>query len=579
MKLLKLKLNDSFRGLKKGFEVDFLKDFDKTNIWDFMPYCIVGRNGSGKSNILEALAAIFYHIECIYLEYKPEGFEGDGEFNDIHTDGFFAEYCLPNAFELEYLVPIPLILTSKRVVETNKKTLKDLNAHILIEKKENERPILKWINREEFTELSEANEELNRVEVKYFLPDFIIGYSSGENEILSLPFFKMRFIHFDEYRDRLSKQLDYGKPEGRMIFLDAQYSQAVILCNYLFLEKEKLKPFKTEIGIDDVAEFRIIIKCDYLLDVHEDYYHALPMNRKTNDADIKVALISNVSKAIEKLKKCSTANYYDNETKFLYLDYYITNETKKAFQFHFLDAINLFQTFQVLLTLNFYKLSDDIKSKIYRTRNLYINHDVVPEPFDEERIFRFKELRLKKEGVNDVIYTKSLSDGEHQLLHSMGICLLFKDKNVLFLFDEPETHFNPDWKSKFISTLRTCLASEMDGKNILRDLLITSHSPFIVSDCPKEKVIIIENGKATSPSFNTFGTSINILTEEVLGTKESISGLPLERINEIKANPWNTLRDIQEAKEASRMLGESVEKVLLFRELLIRENELKTKDA
>ena len=75
---------------------------------------------------------------------------------------------------------------------------------------------------------------LNRVEIKYFLPDYIIGYASGENEILSLPFFKMRFINYDEYRDRLTKQLDYSKPEGRLIFLDAQYSQAVTLCNYLF---------------------------------------------------------------------------------------------------------------------------------------------------------------------------------------------------------------------------------------------------------------------------------------------------------------------------------------------------------
>jgi hypothetical protein len=71
--------------------------------------------------------------------------------------------------------------------------------------------------------------------VKEFLPKFILGYSSGHNEILSLPFFKMRFIHFDEYRNRLVGDLDYGgKPEGGMIYVDDQFSQAILLCHYLF---------------------------------------------------------------------------------------------------------------------------------------------------------------------------------------------------------------------------------------------------------------------------------------------------------------------------------------------------------
>ena len=39
------------------------------------PYCIVGRNGSGKSNILELLASIFYNIELSLLVYKPPVFE------------------------------------------------------------------------------------------------------------------------------------------------------------------------------------------------------------------------------------------------------------------------------------------------------------------------------------------------------------------------------------------------------------------------------------------------------------------------------------------------------------------------
>ena len=159
MKLLRLKLNDNFRSLKKGFEVYFLRDFDKSKMWEFMPYCLVGRNGHGKSNILEAIAAIFFHIECIYLNYKPEGFEGENDINGVQTDGFFAEISIPDAFELEYLFPVPLELVNKRIVDLNKKTEKDLIAHILIEKKEKQHPVIRWINRNEFAEKSEAHEE------------------------------------------------------------------------------------------------------------------------------------------------------------------------------------------------------------------------------------------------------------------------------------------------------------------------------------------------------------------------------------------------------------------------------------
>jgi hypothetical protein len=102
-----------------------------------------------------------------------------------------------------------------------------------------------------------------------------------------------------------------------------------------------------------------------------------------------------------------------------------------------------------------------------------------------------------------------------------------------------------------------------------------------VSDCKPNRVFIFsrdEKGKVmppARPAINTFGTSASILTEEIFGKKETISELSNSEIERIKGLPQNTLDDIQEAKNQARKLGESVEKVLLFRELIIRENELK----
>jgi hypothetical protein len=42
-----------------------------------------------------------------------------------------------------------------------------------------------------------------------------------------------------------------------------------------------------------------------------------------------------------------------------------------------------------------------------------------------------------------------LSDGEIQLLLTLGAVRLFGDYETLFLYDEPETHLNPSWRTRF----------------------------------------------------------------------------------------------------------------------------------
>lgn len=152
MKLLRLKLNVDFRSLSSGFEVHFLREQDFGSCFEFQPYCLAGRNGSGKSNVLEALAAIFYHIECIYLDYRPDGFEYESKKNKT---GFKTEKSTPNAFELEYLI------SNDSIVPTNKAPIL---AHILITKKSNQRPKIHWLNRADHEKVDQT--ELSRTEVK-----------------------------------------------------------------------------------------------------------------------------------------------------------------------------------------------------------------------------------------------------------------------------------------------------------------------------------------------------------------------------------------------------------------------------
>jgi restriction system-associated AAA family ATPase len=596
MKLLRFKLGVDFRSLSAGFEINFLRDWagNHDRCFEFHPYCLAGRNGSGKSNVLEALAAIFYHIECIYLDYRPDGFEFDPE---TSSEGFRAEKATPDAFELEYLIP------NNRIVPRDPWPKEDdwPVFHIRITKQGGKRPLIHWLNKLSTGEVTET--ELTRTEVKAYLPTYVLGYSSGHNEVLSLPFFKMRFIQFDEYCDHLVKDVPYdGKPEGRLIYLDEQFSQAILICHFLFPNDAILRVFEKEIGLKGIQRFRIIIRKFHRLEIAEERLRSMSLEEKKDKSKTTVELTSKLSGyyddkdtlqlgLIDKLTKCSTTFYEgendssDGEGGDLYLDYWVNEATKKAFQFHFSErvedsdelsgaksALNLFQSFQTLLMLNYYKVDIETKLELYKSGSLYVN-ETISTPASHERIMRFKEGSLIKGGVPEAIYIKALSDGEHQLLHTVGLCLLFRHEPALFLLDEPETHLNPDWRASYISTLRDALEADSATKNVMREVLLTSHSPFIISDCRQDNVLVFDknwDGKVEweFANFNTFGASANAITIKVFGRRETIGDYALDKLKELRQRLQGDESPDMLIDEVGKELGDSVEKVLFINQAL-----------
>lgn len=555
MKLVRVKLNCDFRGIKKDFEVSFFDIKSKKDPFEFNPYCLVGLNGSGKSNILEALANIFYHIECVYLNYKPKGFEKTPKSNK----GFDSNVSSPNAFEIEYLIPVNWSVEKSLPSEGIASWSKFNYAHVKIVKKINARPEIEILNHSDFVNQAKNPD---RIITKQILPELVIGYSSGENEVLSLPFFKMRFIHFDEYSDILTRRYDYSRPEGRMMYIDAQYSQTILLSNFLMQDKKYLKPFTDKsggIGILGVEQFRILIQKHVYQRFKPEVISTLSLSDANDKSKLSVELTTLIRPAIEKLISCCTLFSEDNED--LILDFWVDDALKKAFQKEFISPLDLFRTFQILHTLNLYDVSYQTKNDLYNSASLYVN-ETVPILPSHKRVFRIKEFTVQKAYSKNSLLTKSLSDGEHQFLHTMGICLLLRDSNALFLLDEPETHFNPGWRSKFISTLKACLKED---KNVLRDILITTHSPFLISDCKKENVKWFIKNKKDGPekvTLNTFGTSISKLMHEFFGKGRQIADLSWnEMLSDLKSDDINTLND------ALSKFGESNEKNMILQKL------------
>jgi len=360
MKLLRLKIDEPFRCLQAGFELHFLREWDKENAGDFAPYILAGPNGSGKSNVLELLAAIFYQLECQYLTYRPDVLTPPG-FSDGFSNAFVkrqgVEEQRPNAYEMEYLAPVP-----KRMQGGNKAT----HAHIKITKTPDSSARIFWLNHPEYGE----EKPLSRVDARELLPEFVLGYSSGENEILSLPFFKMRFIQFDEYLDSLKNNQSYGgKPESRQTFLDNAFNQAILLSNLLFEEPNTLQPFREEVGIEGLAQFRIILKKS--IEISATQANEFPEGFLIIDEDIDgskifhLPILHKFEPIIDRLQRCATCFYHDTESDTLYLDYLVTEATREAFKNNFASAIDLFQYLQILLILNLCSVSEPLKTDLY----------------------------------------------------------------------------------------------------------------------------------------------------------------------------------------------------------------------
>ncbi len=119
------------------------------------------------------------------------------------------------------------------------------------------------------------------------------------------------------------------------------------------------------------------------------------------------------------------------------------------------------------------------------------------------------------------IYSKSF-DLEHKEIANI-FSQRPNDYIVHYLLDEPDTLLHPQWQKQFIKEL-IYLLERIDGKY---NIIVTSHSPFILSDLPKENVIFLENGKQVYPfeeGKQTFGANIHTLLSHGFFMKDGLMG-------------------------------------------------------
>lgn len=571
MRLLSLQLHSSFRGLPSGFDISFHSP--KNSLRNGIePVCLVGRNGSGKSNVLQVLAEIFYYLDRNQLTFSQLE---NGE--PFHHLSFTIQYVLDQlTWELAQsrtdLKDYDYLGADYPIIQIHKKEMLEAECTIF----HNGQPV---------------------PTTSIPLPRHVIGYSSGQNELISNPFIRLDMHYIDqmlqaeEFRLREnnidseeSEEIDSSKltaltasERNRLFYLDYESNKLITIANLLIPGARQLPLLYGMAGISALRSFSITINYPNLHNAPSTL-HNLPFS---------------LNNTINKLRKCATTWTGDlpeaTNRRSLKMNFWVDEPDLNcpselppmlfAFKYHFRTADTLLSELFGLRLMNVLHYSDELREDIKSASPDDNLSSLLPRPEPKDALFGINDLMLIKRSTNQPISYRSLSDGEHQLLHIFGALMLIDQPGTLFLLDEPETHFNPEWRSKFVSLLNQIVedidvVGDIETRTFRQqEVLLTSHSPFIVSDCKPENVFVFkrqgngdvkysraadEDFSITGP-FNTFGASESLILEEVFNRQDSISELVRKRIDNIKARA-ETLDGLREGRQELLTFGESIEK-------------------
>lgn len=440
-------------------------DFDQ----DHWVTVVIGWNGTGKSNVLEALAIIFRDL--IARKRKPAF-----------------------AFQLAYRMGVGESLRHIHIDADPDREKAPFTIHVATEAQargegtltppiEGEAPVsaLRGTAIKLAAFLNADNE---------YLPRYVFSYYSGESPRMQdvfEPYLK------NYYQDLLSSKTD---PAPKRLFYALPVHSQFVLLAFLIQPDQKVKDFlEKELGIDPdngVESVLFVLREPPWESKEGDprFWNARGLVQRFLDRLMNVSLAPISIK--RKLKK-SIWNKNSSEYEYQYL--YIK------------DVESLRELVGGQPANEFFR---DLESTY------------VSELIEEVRI----RVRLKK---NDGSVTfRELSEGEQQLLTVLGLLRFTAEEESLFLLDEPDTHLNPRWCVDYLNYLRSFVGQSSEGQHNSH-IVLTTHNPLAIAELVKEQVQILyrEAGsrtvRAENPAVDPKGMGFaGIVTSDMFGLGTSL---------------------------------------------------------
>ncbi|WP_322896281.1 MULTISPECIES: AAA family ATPase [unclassified Yoonia] len=413
-----------FKNLK-----DVTIDFDQ-NHWITV---VIGWNGTGKSNVIEALSIIFRDL--IQGNRKPS----------------FAYNLTYRMGSSEETLHINVDADPDRVQET-------LIIHVATESEaRGEGTLTSFIEGEPETSALRGK----KISLKAFfdepakhLPHYVFGYYSGESERL--------YEVFKPYLESFDRQLRQGKDPGlkRLFYALPVHSQFVLLA-FLIQQSGDVRDFLTEhLGIDPdegIESVLFVLRQPPWKSQEGDprFWYA-----KGVVADF-LGRLQDIALAPIKTSRSVPVSLWNNKT----------------LEFKYLFVKDIASLKQLV--------GDQRPAEFFR--DLESTH--VSQMIEEVRI------RVRLKGGDGTVTFRELSEGEQQLFTVLGLLRFTAKSESLFLLDEPDTHLNPRWAVDYLGYLRR-FAGENGDERVDSHILLTTHNPMSIAELVKEQVQILRLSKS-----------------------------------------------------------------------------------
>ena len=389
---------------------------------------IVGKNGSGKSSVLEVLESLDKDQNIIYFFYNG---------ND--------KLCYKSHKKIKIISQIDYISFNEAFAKAYNSNSTNICS-----------------NKSSFKKIK-LNNGINNYIIQTSLIDIYKKYSDKlpkDNELYN------KFDYVELYINKIGSKLsnigllrDYERkiernsiPNCNKIEVENYKTIQIILKDIELIDKNLLKI--SEWSFEDIVIFNFIYMSlsllnyiDYIDDIKKIL---ISYKNYTKDKNIKnmITNINNFLKDNKRIKKLKQN-----------LTYLIGQKTK------FSKTVN--------------RQTDRVFAYVYKCKIL---------DFDIELSQLFKHqssIEIKLLNSKDNYSFNDLSDGEKVFL-DIARNIVDIEENTIILADEIEVFLHPLWKQKLISFMLS---------NFKNSLIFTTHSPFLLSDIPKQNIIFLDTYK------------------------------------------------------------------------------------
>ncbi|ACM92924.1 conserved hypothetical protein [Nautilia profundicola AmH] len=192
------------------------------------------------------------------------------------------------------------------------------------------------------------------------------------------------------------------------------------------------------------------------------------------------------------------------------------------------------------------KIEIDLMKKI-------LNDNLLQDIFSELISIELIDTKYNKNYID-------LSSGEKNFLLILSIIFDALDKFNLFLLDELENFIHPNLIKNLINEILKLLHNK---KNFYH-LILSTHSPFILSDIPKENIIFMKDGKNVSNEVDieTFGANIHTLLTHGFFMEDGLMGeyakSQIDEVIKYLNHDDSKIKSDDEAQKLINIIGEPI---------------------